>query len=309
MYKIVVFGGGTGLSILSESLRKLNAEFSIVVATSDNGGSTGKIRKAYDIPAPGDIRRVALAFSDNKDMKKLMNYRFDENLENHTIGNLILASLIELEGTMGKAVAKYCQILGVKTKIYPITNDSLNLKAVMKNKSIISGEKEIVKYPSQIKEIFYDNKKTKSSLELISAIEKADLIIYSCGSLYTSLLPNLIVSNIKTALKKTKAPKVYVSNIMTQVGETDDYMLSDHIKAIKKHTFDNIIDIVISNNNYEIVEDIKQKYLDENSEIVKIDKIENSIELIQDNYIIIDKYIRHDHEKIKDTIDTILKRS
>lgn len=309
MKKIVLFGGGTGLSTLLTSLKKIDANLTIGVAITDNGGSTGKIREYYDIPAPGDLRRVILELSDKEVFKELFNYRFDDNLEGHTIGNLMLTALTDIEGNMNKAVQTYCKMLGVKHNVHPISNTSTDISAWMSNNNTVKGEVEIVEDINEISMLYY-NEEIKATKEILESIEEADLIVFSCGSLYTSLIVNLILPEVKEKLKKTKAKKIYIANVMTQKGETDNYKLSDHINSIQKHTFSSIIDYVIVNNNYNIDTKTKKRYEEEGSKLVEIDKenIDSQIKIIEDDFIIEDKHhmIRHNTEKLKKEIEKLL---
>lgn len=308
MKKIVLFGGGTGLSTLLSSFKELNAELVIAVAISDNGGSTGKVRKYYDIPAPGDLRRVIIELSTNEKLKEVLNYRFDEQIENHTIGNLVLAALNDLNGSMSEAVKTYSELLGVEQKVYPISDDYANISAVMNDNTIVNGETQVCKNKAGIKKVFYDQE-VKANPEILKEIETADLIIFSCGSLYTSLIPNLIIGPIQEAIKKSKATITYIANIMTQLGETDNYTLSDHINAIEKHTFPGIIDKIIVNSNFDINQELLGKYKEEQAEMVMIDKkkIDPAIEIIKGDFIVGKEHIRHDADKLRIKINEIIE--
>ncbi len=303
MKKIVVFGGGTGLSTLLSGLKEYELDITAVVTIADNGGSTGKIRKYYDIPAPGDIRRCAIALSNDEQIKSLMNYRFDLNIQNHTIGNLILAALTDLNGNMSEAIKSYCKLLNVEKEIYPVSNESLVLSAQMEDNTIVHGETKITNSKKKIKKVFYEGN-PQVYKKVISAINNADAVIFSSGSLYTSIIPNLIFHEIQSALENKNIKKIYVSNIVTQNGETNNYKLSDHINVINNHLKTSEIDIVFANNNYNINEIILAKYALENSEIVKID-IENiKTKIIADNYIYVDEndMLRHNVKKVSKQI-------
>lgn len=308
MKKILLFGGGTGLSIILKSIKKLDVELIVGVAITDNGGSTGKIRDYYNIPAPGDLRRVILELASDKKSEELYNYRFDEKLEKHTLGNLLLAALVDIEGGMDAAVQRYCEILNIENKIYPITNDSVHLCAKMNNNDTIYGEVEMVEDQGAIQEIFYEEPITVNP-NIVKAIEEVDMIIFSCGSLYTSLLANLLAPEIQESLKKTSAKKVYIANIMTQAGETTGYTLSDHLNAIQKHTFEGVLDFVIANNNTEITDENRERYLNEGSRLVEVDgnKIPDNIKLIQDDFLLEDEYVRHNTEKLAREIMNLVK--
>ncbi|MFV0289015.1 MAG: uridine diphosphate-N-acetylglucosamine-binding protein YvcK [Mycoplasmatales bacterium] len=307
MKKIFIFGGGTGLSNLLSALKETNYDIKVAVTTSDNGGSTGKIRDYYGMPALGDLRKVLNATIADQTLHNLVEYRFDEKIENHTIGNLILAALINMDNNISEAVSKYSRIFNIPFSVYPVTNQPVHLHAKMECENVIIGETQIVQHPQKIKEIFY-NLKVHANQDVIQGIAEADYIIFSSGSLYTSLISNLIINDIKKALKKSKAHKIYISNIMTQKGETDNYQVSDHIKAIEKHTYKNIIDIVIANNYKNISTSLKQKYQSEGSELVNLDpeNLKNT-QVIQQKLIKENSFIRHDIMQVKEILEKIIE--
>lgn len=301
MKKVVIFGGGTGLSYILESLKILQLDLTVVVATADNGGSTGKIRKMYEIPAMGDIRRAVIALANQSEVEELMNFRFDEKMDKHTIGNLILTALSEITGDFEEAVLRYCKLLGVDQKIYPVSSENINFSAEMKNGAKLKGESEITKYNSSIKKIFYEQEYFASS-KVINAVNEADFIIYSSGSLYSSIISNLIFPNMMEALNKTKAKKIYISNLMTEYGETHKYDLFDHITAFHEHLGENALDYVFANTNYVMDDWMLEKYECEKAEFVKYnDKCEKTdVKIIKNNYLHIskDEHIRHNINRI-----------
>lgn len=303
MKKVVIIGGGTGLSYLLKSFKLLEIDLTVGVAISDNGGSTGKIRDYYQIPAPGDLRRAVVALSQEKNIEQLMNYRFDKQIDNHTIGNLILAALIDIHGNINEAVKHYRRILNVKDRIYPISVQSLHLQAIMEDNSIIVGERQIVKSDQEIKRVFY-GEEARANVKIVQAILEADFVILSSGSLFSSILANLVFDEMIDALQKTTAKIVYVSNLMTEKGETTDYSLSKHLLKINEHVGFDLVDYVFANVDYEIELNLKNKYEQEGSKIVELDE-ENMAKylkahIIKGNYIKIsdDGHIRHDSTKI-----------
>ncbi len=303
MRKVVIFGGGTGLSYLLSALKNLPLDISVVVTIADNGGSTGKIRADYNIPAPGDLRRAVIALSEYENLERLMNYRFDEKMDNHTIGNLILTALVDLHGDMYSAVKEYSHLLNVKQEIIPISNESLQLSALMSNGEIIEGETDISGHEAKIQEISYCERGHIND-RVLEVVDQADAIILSSGSLYTSTIPNIIFPELQELILKNNTKIIYTANIMTQLGETDEYKLSDHINAINEHFGANNIDVVIANSNFNIPEDIKEAYLNENSSLVKVD-IENiNCKLILNDFLIIssDQHIRHNVEELAKNI-------
>ncbi len=303
MKKVVIFGGGTGLSYLLSALKNQPLDITVAVTIADNGGSTGKIRQDYNIPAPGDLRRAVIALSDYENLEKLMNYRFDEKVDNHTIGNLILTALVDLHGNMHKAVKEYSRLLSVKQKILPISNQSLQLSALMANGEVIEGETDIVKHEASIREISYCER-GQINKSVLKAVEDCDAIILSSGSLYTSTIPNIIFPELQEIIFEKKIKIIYTANIMTQLGETDNYALSDHINAINDHFGQNKISAVIANSNFNVDDAVLSNYKKEGSELVKID-IENiKCKLILNDFIIIssDNHIRHNVNELAKNI-------
>ncbi len=303
MKKIVVFGGGTGLSYLLSALKEVPVELTVVVTIADNGGSTGKIREDYNIPAPGDLRRAVVALSDYRKLEELMNYRFDEKLSGHTIGNLILTALVDLNGSMGRAVEEYSKLLRVKQKIIPISNQSLQLSAVMEDEENVVGETSISAYPCSVKEMGYSSQ-GKINPEVLEVVKDCDAIILSSGSLYTSTIPNIIFPELQEVIAKEQKKVIYTANIMTQLGETEGYALSDHINAINNHFGNNKIDVVIANRNFVLPERVRESYEKEAADLVRVD-IENiDCKLILNDFLIIseDNHIRHNVEELAKTI-------
>lgn len=301
--KVVLFGGGTGLSNVLSELKKFDIDISAVVTTADNGGSTGKIRNFYDIPAPGDLRRCALALSDDQSLTDAMNYRFDKNINNHTVGNLVLAAFTDIYGSMKIACEEYCKMLGVKQTVLPISDDSLKLCAKMESGAIIHGEHQISTYPEKIVELFYeDNPKILS--EVIDEVNSADVIIFSCGSLYTSIIPNLLFEDLIKALDNFDGKIIYLCNLMTQRGETEKYKVSDHINAINRHLNHHGVDVVIANNNYDVDKNIISNYVKEKANLVTIDEDKIDAKILSDDLLIIDEddHIRHNINKVVDLI-------
>ena len=308
--KIVIFGGGTGLSGVLGELKNEDIDLTAVVTIADNGGSTGKIRNYYDIPAPGDIRRCVLALSENKELKNLMNYRFDKQIDNHTIGNLILTAFNDINGNMESAVKEYSKLLKVKQTVLPISNDSLQLCAKMKSGVEIHGENQITKYPEKIEHLFYENN-PEILPKVLEKVRGADIIIFSCGSLFTSVISNLLFKDLIKVLDESDAKIIYINNLMTQRGETETYDVADHINALNKYLNNHKVDVVIVNTNYDIDNDIIKHYCSQQSNLVKLNiKRINRIEIIKNDYIIIDQenHIRHNLGKItKDLMKYINK--
>lgn len=302
MKKVIVLGGGTGLSTLLRGLKQFPVDITAVVSVSDDGRSTGKLRKEFNIPAVGDIRQVIIALSETEPLfQNLLNYRFKTNsdLSGHALGNLLLTGLIDVAGNMSDGIESLSKVLNLKGKVLPLTEDNVVLMAEMIDGSIVEGEHNITEKNQKIKKIFY--KETPKVLaEVICEIKRADLILLSMGSLFTSLLPNLICDEVKNAIDSSKGDVMYVCNMMTQPGETDNFKVSDHINVINSYLNKKKISYVIVNDG-EITQKIKNKYLTEEQKDTVIYDKENlsNINVISDNFVKIEKdLLRHNTAKL-----------
>lgn len=306
--KVVTIGGGTGLSVLLRGLKKYPLEITAVVTVADDGGSSGKIRSDMNIPSPGDIRNVIAALSDVEPyLEKMFQYRFDSGeVKGHPVGNLMIAAMTDIHGDFSTAVKVMSRILNVRGTVLPTTNDIATLNAVLSDGEIIRGESSITKAGGVIDHVYITPSRVKPNEDVLKAIEEADYIIMGPGSLYTSIIPNLVISSVSEKIRESKAKKIYVCNVMTQHGETDNYSVCDHIVAINKHVEENIFDLVIANSR-EFDDSILSKYHKEKQEPVKIDheKIEAlGIKLIKNNDVgIVDNNtIRHNADKVSELI-------
>ena len=306
--KVVTIGGGTGLSVLLRGLKKYPLEITAVVTVADDGGSSGKIRSDMNIPSPGDIRNVIAALSDVEPyLEKMFQYRFDSGeVKGHPVGNLMIAAMTDIHGDFSTAVKVMSRILNVRGTVLPTTNDIATLNAVLSDGEIIRGESSITKAGGVIDHVYITPSRVKPNEDVLKAIEEADYIIMGPGSLYTSIIPNLVISKVSEKIRESKAKKIYVCNVMTQHGETDNYSVCDHIVAINKHVQENIFDLVIANSR-EFDDSILSKYHKEKQEPVKIDheKIEAlGIKLIKNNDVgIVDNNtIRHNADKVSELI-------
>lgn len=313
--KVVVLGGGTGMSYLLKGLKEFPLDITAVITVSDNGRSTGKLRKEFNTPAVGDIRKVITNLSGIDDpIKKMMEYRFNtsSDLNGHAVGNLILTSMLEITGSLKESIKCLSKLLDVKQNVLPISEDS-NLVLMGKDTkgNIIEGEAQITEAHRKFEKIYYKDE-PKVLDEVLDAITEADLIIFSMGSLYTSILPNIICSEVKEALNKTKAPIMYLCNAVTQPGETDNYTVGDHIELLNKYLDFKKIDVVIASNT-KIDRKIAKKYeTEEQKDPVKIDygKLNKiGVELIEDDLITIeDNMLRHNSMKLSSLIFSYLMR-
>ncbi|MBU3196244.1 YvcK family protein [Clostridium algidicarnis] len=316
--KIVVIGGGTGLSTMLRGLKYYTSNITAIVTVADDGGGSGDLREDLGILPPGDIRNCILALADTEPlMEELLQYRFEEGrLKDQSFGNLFLAAMDGISDNFEEAVKKMSSVLAVTGKVMPVTLENMVLKCELKNGNIVKGEsnipKEAISQKSPINKIMIEPKDAKALVDSVEAIKTADAIILGPGSLYTSVIPNLLVKDIGEAIKKTSAIKIYVSNIMTQPGETDDYTVVDHVKAIIDHSYDGVIDYVIANIG-EIGKELEEKYLEENSKLVTKDEKELeklNIKLIESDFVKTTKgLIRHDSEKLASVIvETIMDK-
>lgn len=302
--KIVVLGGGTGMSTLLRGLKQFPVDITSIVAVSDDGKSTGRLREEFNTPAVGDIRRVIVALSETEPLfQKLMNYRFStkSDLNGHTLGNLLLTGLIDVAGNMSDGIESLGKVLNLKGKVLPLTEDNVTLMAKMDDDSIIEGEHNITEADKKIKEVFYKEEPIILD-KVIKEIKSASLIVLSMGSLYTSIIPNLISKEIKKAIDESKAEVMYICNIMTQPGETDDYTVSDHVKTLNKYLGEKKVGVVLVNNGI-ISKEIREKYATlEQKDPVFYDKEECKkipVRIIEDDFAIIeDGILRHNITKL-----------
>ncbi len=273
MKKVVVFGGGTGLSCLLSGLKMFPIDVTTVIAVSDNGSSTGVLKEELNIPAVGDVGKVLLAMANvDDDFLALLGYRFNKEgtLHNHPVRNIILAALIDLQGSLSEAARYMCKLLNVKGTVLPLTEEKVELVGESAERAYF-GEEEVSQNIRDIHELTYDHDITICN-EITSRIMEADLVIFSPGSLYTSILPHLIAPEVREALEKTAAPLMYVSNLVSQPGETDGYNVSDHIGVLNRYLGARKIDIVVANNGRVDVR-IMEKYLTlERKTVVMLDQ-------------------------------------
>lgn len=241
--KIVVIGGGTGLPVVLSALKEQDAQITAIVTVSDDGGSSGTIRNFINVVPPGDIRNVLVSLSDiPKEEKDVFQYRFDSSdsfFSGHAIGNLIIAALNEMHGNIFDAVQSLSKMMRVDGHVFPASNEPLTLNAEFIDGTIQAGEKEITNKDKRIKRVWVtdtnSNKEPEAVSPVLDAIMQADAVVLGPGSLFTSILPNLMIPNLGEAVRKTKAEVIYICNIMTQLGETDHFSDCDHVDVINKH--------------------------------------------------------------------------
>ena len=301
---IIVFGGGTGLSSLLIGLKQYPLNITAVVSVSDDGKSTGRLRKEFNIPAVGDLRRVIVSLSETEPLfEQLLNYRFSttSDLNGHTLGNLLLTAMCDITENISDGIETLGKVLNLKGTVLPLTDSNVSLIGEMEDGTTIEGESQITKYPSKIKKIKY-KEKPKANIKVLESIRNADCIILSMGSIFTSIIPNLLCDEVIKEIDKSNAKLMYICNIMTQPGETNNYKASDHIKLLNKYLGKKKIDTIILNNGKLNKNLIKKYETLEQKDPVKVD-IENlkklKVKIIDKNFVSIeDNVIRHNSMKL-----------
>lgn len=313
--KIVVFGGGTGLSYLLKGLKDFPLDITAVITVSDDGRSTGKLREEFHAPAVGDVRKVLSNLSSTTlPIKEMLEYRFNttSDLDGHALGNLILISLLNITGSLKESIKELCTLLDIKNKVLPLTEDAnVTLMASMTDGTVIEGEASITKSDKKVKRLYY-KEEPKVLEEVKNAIKEADLIIFSMGSLYTSLFPHLIAKDVINCFDRTTAPIMYLCNIVTQPGETDNFTVSDHVNLINDYLGNHKLDVVIASNS-KISEDMALKYAnEERKDPVKIDYAvlaTMNVEFIEaDLLTVADNTLKHHSQKLSTLIFSYLMK-
>ncbi len=307
-----MIGGGHGQAAVCRGIKNIEGiELSAIVTVADNGGSTGRLRKMFNTPAMGDIRDVMIALSQDESlMRELMDYRFQDpqgtldDVAGHNLGNLILLALMQKKGSFLEAVKEIGKVLNVKGKIIPSTTQVVTLCALMEDGCVVEGQAEIPMHPGGIRKVFY-NTHVSALPEAVEAIKEADWVIYCIGSLYTSVIPNVIINEIQEALQKTRAKRVYICNAMSQPGETDGYSLEDHVRALEDAGCG--IDICIASMD-EIPAHILARYRAEGSDVVRATESVHKYQIIEEELLKFDdELVRHDSNKIEIAIGRLLE--
>lgn len=310
--RIVIIGGGTGLPVLLRGLKKYPVDITAIVTVADDGGSSGRLRDDLQIPPPGDVRNVLAALSEVEPLiEEMFQHRFKtkNELSGHSLGNLILAAMTSITGNFVHAIQEMSKVLNVHGKVLPAANQGVVLHAELEDGTIVSGESKIPFSGKKIKKVFLTPPKIKALPESVAAIMQADLLIIGPGSLYTSILPNLLVPELGKAVCSAQAKKVYICNLMTQAGETLEYTASDHIKAIYDHMNCRFIDTILVNNK-PIPLEIQKRYKKEYAEPVYFDVpklLELGVELLQDEFVSLHHgTIRHDTNKVAEILYSLI---
>jgi len=305
--KIVVIGGGTGLSVMLRGLKEKPVNITAIVTVADDGGSSGILRSEMQMPPPGDIRNVLTSLADVEPLlSQILQYRFQAGtgLAGHSLGNLILAALTDITGDFVKGVQEMNRVFAVRGRVLPAANEAIILKAEMADGSVVIGESKIPQALGRIKRLTIEPADVTPLADALQAIREADAILCGPGSLYTSVLPNLLVPQIAQEIVNSDAVKMFICNVMTQPGETDNYSVSDHLDAIHAHLGHHLFDYVLVNNG-EIPPQVQAKYAEQGSKAVHLDLEEvtkRGYRVIADKLVLFRTYLRHDAEKLSEHI-------
>lgn len=310
--RIVIIGGGTGLPVLLRGLKQYPVDITAIVTVADDGGSSGRLRDDLHIPPPGDIRNVLAALSDVEPLiEEMFQHRFNTSneLSGHSLGNLILAAMTSITGNFVHAIQEMSKVLNVRGNVLPAANQNVVLHAELEDGTIVSGESKIPFSGKKIKRVFLTPEDIRPLPESIQAIRQADLIIMGPGSLYTSILPNLLVPRLGKEIGKSHAKKVYICNLMTQAGETHGYTASDHVKAIYRHIQGACVDTILVNNE-EIPSDVQLRYNEELANPVLYDLpllYGMGLEVVQADIADLENgALRHDPKKVAKILYSLL---
>lgn len=308
--KVAVIGGGTGLSVLLRGLKRYTENISAIVTMSDNGGGSGVLREDLGMLPPGDLRNCILALSNVEPiMEKLLQYRFEEGaLKGQSFGNLLIAAMDGISGSFEEAIERVNDIFAVTGRVFPATSGSIHLWGMLRNGEVVKGESELpraaILQKSGIDKVWLEPKDAAPVTAAVQAIMEADIIVLGPGSLYTSVIPNLLIRELAEAVEASEAPKVYICNLMTQPGETDDYGVKEHVDAILRHGSNRMVDVVMVNCG-SVPEDIQEKYRDEGAHLIMLGAQEREqltqqgFTLICDDFVEIkSRYLRHDAEHL-----------
>lgn len=317
--KVVAIGGGTGLSTLLRGLKEIKEfeDISAIVTVADSGGSTGRLRKLYNVPAPGDIRNCIVALSESEDIiRELFQYRFrGGELEGHAFGNLFLVALTNITGSFMQAINIASHILRTRGEIIPATLENIQLCAHFSDGKVVCGEEEITEYGKRhgvrIQRVWVEPEEAKAPIDAVAKIESADVLVFGPGSLYTSIIPNLLIKDIKEAVLRSPALRVFVVNAMTQPGETDGFSAYDHIRTFMDITGIDRVHMAILNTKMPSDQTLR-RYLEQKQEPVLPDVAriaKEGIEVYAEDLIgEKEDFVRHDPHRLASLIIEICKR-
>jgi len=309
--RIVAMGGGTGLSVVLRGLKEFDVDLTAIVTVADDGGSSGRLRSDLAIPPPGDIRNCLVALADTEPLlERLLQFRFPagEGLAGHSFGNLFLAAMTHIMGDFESAIRETSRVLAVRGRILPAVREDVILRAVLEDGSVVEGESKIPLAGSRVERIELYPQELHPLPEAIEAILQADAIVVGPGSLYTSVLPNLLVRELADAMEKSRAKKIYVCNVMTQPGETDSFSASKHVEVITRHVGRQLFDYIIVNAST-LPSEALEKYQEQQSYPVLAD-IESlnrlGLRVIARNFVHYATYAHHDSRLVAEQIVTLI---
>ena len=303
--KIVGIGGGTGLSTLLEGLKYWTKDITAIVTVTDDGGSSGRLRKDFNILPPGDIRNCIVSLAEpNSLISELFQYRFKgkSDLSGHSFGNLFITAMTEITGSFAKGILEASHVLAIKGKVLPSTLENVVLGAKFTDGVQVLGQTKIVAYSNPIEKVFLVPDNPPAYTGVLKTFKEADIIILGPGSLFSSIIPNLLVKGVAQSIKKSKARKIYICNIMTQPGETDNFTVADHLFAVEKYLGCNVDYLII--NSGKIAENLIKKHARKNSFVVVDDsnKLIDKNRIIREDIVSNKDHVRHDPEKISRVI-------
>ena len=294
--KIVAIGGGTGLSVLLKGLKHHTSNLTAIIGVADDGGSSGILRRELGVLPPGDFSNCIVAMSDEDSLlPELLQYRFSQGngLKGHSFGNLFIAAMSQVAGSFENALQESSRVLAVRGQIIPATTENLKLSAILRGGEVVEGESKITERGGAIDRISIEPPNASAYPKALEEIRDADILILGPGSLYTSILPNLMVPGIRDAIRVSRATKIYVCNVATEIGETGGFSVSDHIEALQNHTNETIVEWIAANNNITTLgTNFKGDPVTVSDENIKHAK------LITNDIIDLDHPIRHDPEKL-----------
>ena len=310
--RVVSIGGGTGLSTLLRGLKNFRAELSVIVTVTDDGGSSGRLREELGTLPPGDIRNCMIALSEDEHlMSRLFRFRFNSDgaLHNHSFGNLFLTAMASVTGDFAEAVRLTSEVLAIKGVIYPSTNSNVQLRAELEDGSWVEGETRITTSGRRIRHVHLEPPDTLPLKDALEAIHSADLITIGPGSLYTSLIPNMLVNGVVDAVKSSRGSKIYVQNIMTQPGETEGFSAADHVQALAEHCDGLLFPNILLNNRMPSAETL-QRYEAEHAAVVHADHARlhaMGLNMVERDLLAEDGVIRHDPDRLAGAVFDIAK--
>jgi len=310
--RIVVIGGGTGLSVMLRGLKEKPLDITAIVTVGDDGGSSGILRQELQIPPPGDIRNVLSALADVEPLlEEMLNYRFQNGagLAGHSLGNLMLAALTDISGDFVSGIRELSRVLAVRGRVLPAADQAIVLRALMSDGTYVTGESAITKANKRIERIYLEPPDVEPLEDAVQALREADAILVGPGSLYTSILPNLLVPRLAQTIEESDAIKLFVCNVMTQPGETDGYSVNDHLAAVRDHVGHHLFDYVIVNNS-DIPQDIQHRYAEQGAKPVKLDLDDvrrEGYKVIADRLVYFHTYLRHDAARLSHHIHQLVE--